>query len=412
MARIAVADDDQQLRSVLVRLLKQKGHDVTPFPDGGAALQGVRPGGYELLITDVEMPNMDGVNLTRALRQTFTKSQLPIIILSGLEAEDDILRGYDAGANDYLVKPYKAPILHAKVALLLREREAQGGANISLAPSGAQGPRLPFTFDKYTVEQELGRGGMSVVYRAVRRSDGKMVALKMFEPDVTADRQGLARYFREIAALSTISSERVVSVVDSGFEQGRYFLAMDYLEGRSAKAILLDEGPFPERRVVQVGRDVVDALQALRGQGLVHRDIKPANIMIRRDGRSTLVDLGLAKSQKDDDVTGSDAVLGTPQYLAPELLRGMMASVASDVYSLGVTLYELLSGQKPYAGLAASAVVQNKLAGKKPPTLREVQSGVSAPVASLVGQMMELDPDRRLRDLDELQEALEEINPR
>jgi DNA-binding response OmpR family regulator len=411
VARIAVVEDHPDLLLATQQLLGLRGYDVVPFPDGMAALNALRQGGFDIVITDVQMPHLDGVSLCRALRQFASKTQLPVVIVSGLDSEDDILRGLDAGANDYMVKPASTPMLYAKVAQLLRQKEevpAAGPPVSSLVP-GAPLPTFPFTFDRYVVEGEVARGGMSVVYRATHRVDGRAVALKVLDPEVTSDRRGLARFFREAGALATISSPRVVGVVGSGFEQGRYFLAMEMVEGLSARSVLTSRGPLPEVLGVRVALDMVEALQALKAKRLVHRDIKPGNVIIRRDGRATLVDLGLVKGEKDDDVTHTNLVMGTPQYLAPEVFLGRQATSASDVYALGVTLYEVLTARRPYGGRDPSAVVLEKVGTYRPPAVGTVRTDLSPAFAAVVDQMMEHDPRHRLADLVALRVSLSQL---
>ncbi len=409
MARVAVCDDDPNLLEFVVRALAPKGHDVHAYKDGQDALdaimgapEGERP---ELLVSDVQMPRLDGISLTRAVRKIFSKSQLPVVLVSVLDAEDDILRGFDAGANDYLLKPYRVPQLQAKVQVLLREREVlaafdETGIDETRRASTERAERLPddaplpFTIDRYEAREILGRGGMGTVYRAIERGTSRSVALKLLAPLVAQDRAGLARFFREAATLARIESPRIVRAIDSGLDLGRYFLAMELVPGTSAKTRLQSDGPYTPREAALVGRDVALALEALGEKGLVHRDVKPSNIIVGADGRATLVDFGLARASSDQDLTGTGEAIGTPHYIAPEVLRGAQCSARSDLYSLGVTLYELVSGRKAHPGATAFDVYQSLFMGPRI-DVRKARPEIGEPLARIIEMLVELDPKQR-----------------
>ncbi|MEZ0227571.1 MAG: response regulator, partial [Planctomycetota bacterium] len=293
---MAVCDDDPGLLDFVTRILTGKGHVVSAYKDGQEVLDAVMSATdatrAELVVSDVQMPRLDGISLTRALRKVWSKGALPVVLVSVLEAEDDILRGFEAGANDYLVKPYRPPQLAAKVAVLLQERElltprepidvdaTQQAASDERPAFVGEEAAPPFTIDKYDTVSVLGRGGMGVVYQAIEKGTNRLVALKLLAPIVAQDRAGLARFFREAATLARIESKRIVRAIDSGLDRGRYFLAMELVPGQSAKAQLNADGPFAPRDAALVGRDVAQALTALTEKGLVHRDVKPSNIIV------------------------------------------------------------------------------------------------------------------------------------
>jgi CheY-like chemotaxis protein len=416
LARVAVCDDDPGLLDFATRILAAKGHEVHAYKDGQEGLDALMgaPDGEraELIVSDVQMPRLDGIGLCKAVRRIWTKAQLPIVLVSVLEAEDDILRGFEAGANDYLVKPYRAPQLQAKVHVLLSERELltpyqplEGDPDATkknpllrdatILPEDAM---PPFTVDKYETSEILGRGGMGTVYRATEKGSHHEVALKLLAPIVAQDRAGLARFFREAAVLARIESPRIVRAVDSGMDRGRYFLAMEIVKGRSAKARLQAEGPFTPSDTALVGRDVAQALAALAEKGLLHRDVKPSNIIVdeedERVASATLVDFGLARSHDDQDLTGTGEAIGTPHYIAPEVLRGAPGDARSDLYSLGATLFEVLAGRKPYPGATAFDVYQSLFTGPKA-AVERTRPDVPDDLARLVDALLEPDPQNR-----------------
>jgi CheY-like chemotaxis protein len=393
--RIAVAEDDPHLRQLVGLALSRRGYEVVSFHNGAEALQVVLQGGFDLLISDVKMPKLDGIGLCTGLRAHFDKNQLPIMLTSVLDEEDDILRGYEAGANDYLVKPFRPSVLQAKVAQLLHERPTPNPGAAKPAPPLGPLERFPASFDTYTLLRKIGAGGMGSVYEARRITDGRIVALKLLSAELSDDRTQLARYFREIATLTWIDSPHVVRVVDAGFAVGRYYLTMELVPGKSALGHLREHGRYDVVKALRVGADIARAIDALLGKGLVHRDIKPANIMIVPDGRSVLIDFGLAKSHTEEALTSTSEILGTAEYMAPEVVKGQVPDAVSDLYSLGAALYELVTDERPTPGRTPSEIFQNLLRGWKPPPIHNARPDIPTKVALALEALLDPDPARR-----------------
>jgi serine/threonine-protein kinase len=352
------------------------------------------------------------------------------VLVSVLDAEDAILRGFEAGANDYIAKPYRAGVLLAKVALLLKERELldpdpPAASTPSPSPMGSRHdaptqvaeawepvvlklPAPPFKFDRYEVEALVGRGGMSTVYRARDLESGSHVAIKMLSQQIAQDRVGLARFLREVAVLRQIDSDRIVRALDSGVDKGIYFLAMELVVGISAKARLADQGVFSAREAAAVGRDVAQALAVLAEKGLVHRDVKPSNFIIREDGRATLVDFGLARREDQHDLTETGEAIGTPHFLSPEVIQGAPADPRSDLYALGASLYEILTGKKPYTGRTPFEVFHRAIAG---PVADLAQERPELPqlLVEIVQRLLERNPERRLGPAETVADALDMV---
>ncbi len=402
MARIALAEDNEHLRKLLTTLLGLKGHEVVAFDNGQDALDAVLSASpaFELVLSDVNMPRLDGLELCRGLRERFSKDQLPVILLSVLGSEDDILNGFDAGASDYLVKPFSTKVVQAKIGLYLQRRAGSSTRAGGPRPEPLlEDPRaFPAAYDKYELLERLGDGSYGIVYRARRLVDGLPIALKLLSREVSEDREKLARYFREIAVLSALDHPNVVRCVDSGFERARYFLAMELVEGESALAQLRRTGPLPSSRVARVGADLTSALARLVREDLIHRDIKPANVILRRDGSAVLIDFGLAKGRREDGLTQADEFLGTAEYIAPEVISGERESVRSDMFSLGVTLYELATDVAPFHARTTYDVLMRIASGEPATPAAVVRPGVSPQLSALIAALMDPNPDRRLSD--------------
>jgi serine/threonine protein kinase len=217
------------------------------------------------------------------------------------------------------------------------ERPARASAD--LQPGARLGP--------YRVEGTLGEGGLGVVYLAVRDPDGQAVALKLLRPELSADETYRRRFEREGEIASGLSHEHLVPVLDRGTLEGRYFLATRYVRGPSL-AERIAEGPLAAEEIVRVVSHVGSGLDAIHGHGLVHRDVKPANVILDEKGRAALTDFGVARSEAHTVLTKHGQVVGTVDYLAPEVIRGERAHPASDIYALGCLTYECAVGRPPF----------------------------------------------------------------
>jgi DNA-binding response OmpR family regulator len=404
MARIAVVEDDPDLFRLVRVTLARRGHEVIGYPDGATAVEGIPKGNFDLVLSDVQMPHLDGLALVRVLRAVYDASRLPIILLSARADEAHILAGYEAGANDYLLKPFAPALLCAKIATLLRHhpRLDEKTRRLPLPPGQL---RPPFDVAGFHADSVLGEGGFSVVYRATRVSDGREVALKVMRPAAVQDDEALLRYFREVATLEQVHSPHVVTILDSGQEEGRYYIAMELVEGRSSRELLEQDGPLALDQIAQLGRDLAKGLHAMHERGLVHRDIKPANVLVRSDGSGVLVDLGLAKSSTDDNLTRTSELMGTADFVAPEVIEGDPASVASDVYGLGVTLYQVLTGVAPFHQESPYQTLRRIVSGEPALPVDQVRPGVDPVLVNLIATCMDRSPERRPQSLLELSRA-------
>ncbi len=205
------------------------------------------------------------------------------------------------------------------------------------------------TIGRYRIEELLGEGGMGSVYKALCEDSGETVALKLMKPTLQAE-EFIRRFNHEARAASEVKHSHLVPLLDFGQANGHPYIAMAYIPGRSLAQRIEVAGPLPVPDVVRIAAEVGSGLDALHERGLVHRDVKAANVMLAQDGSASLTDFGLAKGPGFSALTKPGRVLGTVQYLAPELLRGQVASALSDIYALGCVVYEALAGQTPFGG--------------------------------------------------------------
>src|ERR1700746_2207175 len=206
------------------------------------------------------------------------------------------------------------------------------------------------TFDtRYVIERKLGSGGVGGVYLAEDQELGRRVALKMLNDRHARDDQFVERFRREAQSAAGLNHPNIVSIFDRGYAEGTYYIAMEYLEGRTLKELLVRNGPTPIPIAIDYARQILGALAFAHRNGIVHRDIKPHNIVVGGDGRLKVTDFGIARSGTSQ-MTEVGSIVGTAQYLSPEQARGAAVDPRSDLYSLGVVLYEMLTGKVPFTG--------------------------------------------------------------
>ena len=210
---------------------------------------------------------------------------------------------------------------------------------------------------RYEIVEHLARGGMAEVYVAHDQLLDRRVALKVLFPEFAADRSFVERFRREARAAAGLNHPNIVSVYDTGEESGTYFIVMEYVEGRTLRDIIRSEGPLLPQRAADIGADVAAALAFAHRHGVVHRDVKPGNVLIDRAGRVKVTDFGIARAgDTQENLTQTGAVMGTATYFSPEQAQGGAIDPRSDVYSLGVVLYEMVTGRAPFSGDSPVAI--------------------------------------------------------
>jgi serine/threonine-protein kinase len=276
------------------------------------------------------------------------------------------------------------------------------------------------TVGGYRIEDEIGRGGMGIVYVAEQLALGRRVALKVIAPELGDDEDFRARFVREARTAASIDHPGVIPVHDAGEADGVLFLAMRLVPGTDLRTLLASEGEVGPERTIAVLAPVADALDAAHAAGLIHRDVKPANILIERPGtpgqRVYLTDFGLTKRLSSRSrVTRTGFVLGTVDYASPEQLQGREVTAAADVYSLGCVAFECLTGRPPFGGDTDASVIAAHLM-EPPPRPSEVVAGLPPAVDSVIAVAMAKDPVARFDScgalVAALSGALEGVAPR
>jgi serine/threonine protein kinase len=215
---------------------------------------------------------------------------------------------------------------------------------------------------RYRVVRKLGTGGMANVYLAEDQELGRRVAIKMLDDRHAQDEQFVERFRREAKNAAGLSHPNIVSIYDRGEAEGTYYIAMEYLEGHTLKELILSRGPTPIPVAIDYTRQILGALFFAHRNGIVHRDIKPHNVVVGPDGRLKVTDFGIARSGGTSQMTEAGSIIGTAQYLSPEQARGAPVDQRSDIYSVGIVLYEMLTGPVPFTGDTPLEIAMNHLA--------------------------------------------------
>jgi predicted Ser/Thr protein kinase len=260
---------------------------------------------------------------------------------------------------------------------------------------------------RYELEELVGRGGMSSVYRAHDSLLERYVALKVLHEQYSKDEDFVERFKREARSVAQLQHPNIVTVIDRGEQDGRQYIVFEYVEGENLKELVVRRGRLEVREALEIAIEVARALGFAHEHGLVHRDVKPQNVLLNGDGRAKVTDFGIARSlDVEQGVTQTGTVLGTSNYIAPEQASGKHVDQHSDVYSLGVVLYEMLTGELPFPGENFVAVAL-KHVNEAPPSVVDARVDIPPRVAEAVDRALEKEPKRRFPGMDAFAAELE-----
>jgi predicted Ser/Thr protein kinase len=264
---------------------------------------------------------------------------------------------------------------------------------------------------RYKVEKLLGTGGMSSVYLARDTELERTVAIKVLHDHHARDRQFVERFRREARAMARLTHPNVVTVIDRGEDKGREFIVFEHIPGENLKELLERQGPLPVADAVRIGQEVSRGLAFAHEHGIVHRDVKPHNVLVAPDGAVKVTDFGIARSlDTDEALTETGTVLGTSDYLSPEQAYGKPLDERSDQYSLGILLFELLTGEVPYTGRTLGEVALRHL-HEPVPSLRERRPDVPVELDAAVQRALAKQPEDRFDSTEGLTAALDALGP-
>ena len=400
---LLVVDDDQANRDLLSRRLERKGFRVITAENGQRALDILATSKVDLVLLDIMMPGLTGLEVLRKVRETQTPSVLPVVMVTAKTESEDIVEALELGANDYVTKPIDFPVALARILAQLRVRSAHDPPPSEPLLPAHVGPGCVLA-SRYRIESRIGAGSFGAVFKATHLELHCALAVKVLGTSIATDPDALGRFRREGISACRVKHPHAVTVLDFGVTgTGIAYLVMEYLQGRSLDQEMEVLGRLSPERSAQILVPVCGALGEAHRAGIVHRDVKPSNIFLHRQARREIpkvLDFGIARFASDSalqqSLTVDGSLLGTPAYMAPERFSSQPYDGRSDVYSLGITLYQMLAGRLPFVTAhrdpLAMAMMQRDEA---PPPLADLDPPVPAEMEAVVVQALRKDPRER-----------------
>lgn len=390
MKQILCVDDDVQVLQAFRKTLARAGYEVRTCTNGNDAINAFATAPPDLVLLDLTMPGLSGLETCAKLRENPAAFSVPMIMVSGVQDQDAILACLSQGADDYILKPITPSELLAKLAFALKKSDERGRTKNSLE----SGTRFA---DRFELAEQIGSGSFGRVFRARDLSAGNEVALKIFElPHAQrADKAFITALLREAYEMSRLDCPSIVRFHDFGQTGGLYYLAMEYLEGDSLTHFVEKHGVLEEVSVAVIGHEIAGAVQYLAQRNMIHGDIKPENIMLTSDGNVKLLDFGLARTCSEVRMVVTDEILTTPAFSPPEAFYAdSNLDVNSDIYALGGTLYYAAAAVPPFPGDTIEEVLAIRF--QQPPTsIRELNPNISEELAQLIEAMLAEEQESR-----------------
>lgn len=394
--RLLVVDDNALNRDLLCRHLLAAGHGVETAENGADALARLKAGEFDLVLLDIQMPVMDGYQTLCCIRSDDVLCGIPVIMLTSLDGVTNVVRCVQAGADDYLTKPYNPILLRARIQACLDRRRAMQKAN---------------KLGRYRLEKMVGKGGMAEVYLASHAMLRRPTAIKVLRYPGRSE-EAIACFQREVQLTSQLTHPNTIAIYDFGrTPEGAFYYAMEYLDGVNLQQLVQSEGPQSEARTCNILKQVCASLAEAHAHGLIHRDIKPANIMLCVRGGVydfvKVLDFGIVKEQTDMEAQTPKSIQGTPAFISPEaVVAPATVDGRSDLYSLGCVAYYLLTGKHVFDIENMTACCYAHVRSPPPSLTKRRQRYFSSPLDRLIMQCLAKSKEDRPDDALALARAL------
>lgn len=261
---------------------------------------------------------------------------------------------------------------------------------------------------RYQIIEEIGKGGMGRVYKTQDIELKEKVALKLIKPEISADKKTVERFQNELKFARKIVHRNVGRMYDLGKEEGSYYITMEYVEGQDLRGMIRQSKQLTIGTAISIAKQMSEGLAEAHRLGVIHRDLKPSNIMIDMDGNSRIMDFGIARSIEGKGITGAGVMIGTPEYMPPEQAEAKEVDQRSDIYSLGIILYEMVTGRVPFEGDTALSIAM-KHKGEEPKDPKEYNAQIPEDLSRVIIRCMEKDKGNRYQSAGEVHSELENI---
>ncbi|MBL7188685.1 MAG: protein kinase [Phycisphaerae bacterium] len=395
--KVLIADDDPMWRALLEQNVKKWGFEVITAQDGRQAWNILQEhGAPRVAILDWQMPELDGVDICRRIRCGLNRPFVYTIILTSRDTRDDMVAGFESGADDYLVKPVDMAILRSRLSAAVRIVKA--------VPPPRQIPG-------YRLLGRLGAGAMATVYKAQQLSLDRLVAVKILPKKFSQSPEFVKRFYAEGRAAAKLNHPNIVAALDVGRHGNAHYFIMEYVQGHTVHEHLVKEGPYAEGQALAIAIQVAKALNHAHQAGLIHRDVKPKNILITHNGLVKLADMGLARAVSDREAAEAEAgkAFGTPYYIAPEQIRGIVnIDARADIYNFGCTLFHMVTGRVPFEGQDVPTVLRKHLDEPFTPP-DHINPLLSNGICEIIELCMAKDPRKRYATTADLIEDLQAV---
>jgi CheY-like chemotaxis protein/tRNA A-37 threonylcarbamoyl transferase component Bud32 len=361
---VLIVDDDYAVRNYIGTFLQRQRYRVSSAVDARTALKLIDQDRPDVMILDHYLPDMTGEDLLDVLRNDEDTKPLPVILLTIDGSRTRFRSSMNRGADDFLTKPVKPKELSDAVAAQLRKHKLRQSKPGVLTTPVQRVPGLP---PAYRVLGTLAQGGSATAYIARSEALSADCVVKIIPLSDHLSDEAIARFSREGSILKRLSHPNIVRLHEHGVYGEYAYLAMEYLSGGTLKQLM--GAPWEARESLRLVLKLAQGLSMVHAAGVIHRDIKPDNVMLRADSlEPVLVDFGASKDLLNDSQrTAAGTIMGTPSYMAPEIITGKGAVPASDVYACGVLLYELLTGSKPFVANHPNEILHQHLKSPIPP---------------------------------------------
>lgn len=410
LGSILIVDDDPAMRLLLETLLGKLGFEMDSASDGEDALRRVKARHFDLVISDLKMPGLDGIELLEAIKAAGLDTE--VLIISAVSSIPTAVEAVKLGAINYVQKPIDPKALKEEVRAIFRNRRSKPSAPAAPARSPRTPPATGQMIGRYRLRDRLGVGAMAVVYAAFDPNLQRTVAVKVFQPsrllNPEQEDELLQRFHREARAVGQLTHPNIAPIYDfakDAMSDAMYFV-MEWVAGTDLSALLASETKLPVEQVIRIVYQIADALEFAHARSIIHRDVKPSNIIVGVGDFTKVLDFGVAWIPHSE-LTRIGNFVGSPAYLSPEMVRGEPVDYRSDQFSLGSVMFEMLAGQKAFYSDQLVPTLEN-IANKDHPRLGELGLAVPPEVHAILDTLLEKLPQDRYADEMELLGDLEE----